>query len=54
MLDAETVVEAELVAELKLAPELLVALMRGHVGLAPDMGEVSEFHEVIHCGGELV
>jgi hypothetical protein len=23
---------------------LLVALMRGHVGLAPDMGEVGEFH----------
>ena len=53
MLDAEAVVEAELVAELKLAPELLVALMRGHVGLAPDMGEVSEFHErSFHCGRE--
>ena len=44
VLDAEAVVEAEVVAELQLAPELLVALMRGHVGLAPDMGEMSEFH----------
>ena len=44
VLDAEAVVEAELVAELELAPELLVALMRGHAGLAPDMGEVGEFH----------
>ena len=44
MLDAEAVVEAEVVAERKLAPELLVALVRGHVGLAPDMGEVGEFH----------
>ena len=53
MLDAEAVVEAELVAELQLAPELLVALMRCHIGLAPDMGEVSEFHErSFHCGGE--
>ncbi len=47
MLDAEAVVEAEIVAELKLAPELLVALMRGHAGLAPDMGEVSEFHREV-------
>ena len=44
MLDAEAVVEAEVVTELKLAPELLVALVRGHVGLAPDMGEVGKFH----------
>ena len=44
VLDAEAVVEAEIVAELKFAPELLVALMRGHAGLAPDMGEVGEFH----------
>ena len=47
MLDAEAVVEAEVVAERKLAPELLVALMRGHVGLAPDMGEVGEFHREV-------
>ncbi len=38
MLDAEAVVEAEVVAERKLAPELLVALVRGHVGLAPGHG----------------
>ena len=48
MLDTEAIVEAEVVAERKLAPELFVALVRGHVGLAPDMGEVGEFHgEVI-------
>ena len=28
----------------ELAPELFVALVGGHAGLAPDMGEVCEFH----------
>ncbi len=46
MLDAEAEVEAELVAELQFAPELLVALVRGHAGLAPDVGEMGEFHVV--------
>ena len=46
VLDAEAEVEAEVVAERKLAPELFVTLMRRHAGLAPDMGEMSE----LHCG----
>src|SRR6185437_1944244 len=45
MFDAETVVETKLVAERKLAPQFLVALMRGHAGLSPDMGKMSELHE---------
>src|SRR5262245_11875357 len=36
MLDAEGMVEAEFVAQFKLIPELFVALMRRHSGLAPD------------------
>jgi hypothetical protein len=44
VLDTEAEVEAEVVAERKLTPELLVALMRRHAGLAPDMGEMGEFH----------
>ena len=53
VLDTEAEVEAEVVAKRKLTPELLVALMRRHAELAPDMGEVSEFHErSFHCGGE--
>ncbi len=47
VLDAEAIVEAEVVAERELAPELLVALVRGHTGLAPDMGEVREFHGLL-------
>ena len=46
MLDAERVVEAELVAQREFAPELLVALVRRHAGLGPDVGEMREFHEV--------
>jgi hypothetical protein len=44
VLDAKAEVEAEVVAQLELAPELLVSLMRRHVGLAPDMGKMGEFH----------
>jgi hypothetical protein len=47
MLDAERMIEAERVAQLQLAPQLLVALMRRHSGLGPDMGEVGEFHAAI-------
>ena len=44
MLDAERVVETKLVAQRELTPQLLVALVRRHSGLAPDMGEMREFH----------
>jgi hypothetical protein len=44
VLDAEAEIEIQLIAELKFAPEFLVALMGGHVGLAPDMRKVGEFH----------
>jgi hypothetical protein len=44
MLDAEAVVEAELVAQLQFAPQLFVALVRRHAWLAPDVREMSEFH----------
>jgi hypothetical protein len=46
MLDAERLIEAEFVAQLQFAPELLVAFVRGHSGLGPDVGEVSKFHGV--------
>src|SRR5579862_7191109 len=45
MLDAKPIVEAELVAELQLAPELLEALGRRHSGFAPHMSEMREFHD---------
>ena len=44
MLDAEGVIETDIVAQSELAPELLVALMRRHAGLGPDMGKMREFH----------
>ena len=44
MLDAERMVEAELVAQCKLAPELLVTRVRRHAGLRPDVGEMGKFH----------
>ena len=47
MLDAERMVEAKFVAERKLAPQLLVTLVRRHAGLGPDMGEVGEFHVIM-------
>src|SRR5262249_7944827 len=46
MLDAEREVVAELVAQLQCAPQFLVALVRGHAGLGPDVREVRE----LHCG----
>ena len=46
MLDAERLVEAKFVAQLQLAPELLVALVRRHAGLGPDVGKVGKFHEI--------
>jgi hypothetical protein len=45
MLDAETVVEAEFIAELELAPQFLVAPSRCHSRLGPDVGKMSELHE---------
>src|ERR1700730_1686134 len=44
MLDAERLIEAERVAQLQLAPQLFVTLMRRHSGLGPDMGKMREFH----------
>jgi hypothetical protein len=44
MLDAERLVEAEFVAQCELAPKLLIARVRRHPGLGPDVGEVGEFH----------
>src|SRR5690242_19853359 len=41
VLDAEPVLKIEFVAELKLAPQLLVALVRAHIRLGPDMGKMS-------------
>ena len=47
MLDAEAVIESKFVAQLELAPELLIALGRRHACLAPDMGEMRELHGTI-------
>src|SRR4029078_12637651 len=44
MLDAEGIVVTKPVAHLKLAPQFLVALVRGHAWLAPDMREMGELH----------
>jgi len=46
MLDAERMIEAERVAQRELAPELLIARVRRHAGLGPDVGEMGEFHGV--------
>jgi hypothetical protein len=46
MFDAKRMIEAERVAQLQFTPQLLVALMRRHSGLGPDVGEVGEFHGV--------
>src|SRR5215467_14641314 len=42
MFDAETVIEAKLVAHLKFAPQLLIALVRVHPRLSPDMRKMCE------------
>src|SRR5215831_15563966 len=42
--DAETIIEAKLVAHLKFAPQLLIALVRVHPWLTPDMRKMGEFH----------
>src|SRR2546427_12175321 len=47
MLDAKAVIKAELVSHLKLAPQLLVALRRGHTSFIPHMGEMRKFHNGI-------
>jgi hypothetical protein len=46
MFDAKGVVEADLIAQRELAPKLLVALMRRHAGLGPDMRKMRELHGV--------
>src|SRR5215469_5236875 len=45
MLDAERMIEAERVAQLQFAPQLLVTLMWCHSRLGPDVGEMGEFHQ---------
>jgi hypothetical protein len=42
--DAETVIEANSVAHLKFAPQLLVALVGVHSRLTPEMRKMREFH----------
>src|SRR5215471_3465838 len=44
MLDAKAVIKAEFVSHLQLAPQLLVALRRGHASLIPHMGKMRKFH----------
>jgi hypothetical protein len=44
MFDAEAVIEPEFVTQLKLAPQLLVTLVRIHAWLTPDMGKMGELH----------
>jgi hypothetical protein len=44
MFDAEAVIEPEFVTQLKLAPQLLVTLVRIHARLTPDMRKMSELH----------
>src|SRR5215469_17429556 len=44
VLYAESVVESEFVAHLKFAPQLLIALVRVHARLAPDVREMGELH----------
>src|SRR6185312_15838547 len=46
MFDAERVVEAERVAQLQLAPKLLVTLMRSHAWFAPDMRKMGKLHSL--------
>src|ERR1035438_3291621 len=47
MFDAEAVIEAKSVAEFKLAPQLLITLVRVHSRLAPDMRKMRELHYAI-------
>ena len=44
MLNAETIIEIQFVTKDQLAPQLLVTLMRRHVGLCPDMAEMRKLH----------
>jgi len=44
MLNTKAVIEAKFVAQLKLAPEFLIALMGHHTGLAPDVRKMCEFN----------
>ena len=49
MLDAKGMIEAELVAQLQLTPQLFVALMRRHARLGPDVRKMREFHRLPHA-----
>lgn len=44
MLDTKTLIQAHLVSHLQLAPQLLVALRRGHASFTPHMGKMRKFH----------
>jgi hypothetical protein len=44
MLDTKAVIEAKVVSCLQLAPQLLVALRRGHARFLPHMSEMRKFH----------
>ncbi len=44
MFDAETEVEARLIGERQLAPQLFIARGRSHARFVPDVREVREFH----------
>src|SRR5471032_2855354 len=44
VLDAKAIVKAERVARFQLTPQLLVALVRGHPRLAPNMRKMGELH----------
>src|SRR5262245_57352610 len=46
VLDAERVVVTKFVAQLKFAPQLLIALVRCHAWLAPDMRKMGKLHYV--------
>src|SRR6516162_8259300 len=44
VLDTKSIIEAELVTQLKLPPQLFIALMRRHSGLCPDVGKMGKLH----------
>jgi hypothetical protein len=44
MFDAKCAIEPDFIAQRELAPKLLVALMRRHAGLGPDMRKMRELH----------
>ena len=47
MLDAEGIVETELIAQFKLAPKFFIALMGRHSRFAPDVREMRKLHSEV-------